>query len=164
MGGREGRGGCWAGLLIPRGFHVSVQRLSSCWLFAQLPAAVSEEAGGCQKKKEKNLRKRFLRNPGQLLSAELRSLLLLELRTRHLAPMVYSVVSSKPACREPENIPREPESRQCLGELRSERSRGQSWAKGGRSSPAAPNKGRAGRGLGEGWATGMKTRFSQGPQ
>ena len=41
-------------------------------------------------------------------------------------------------------------------------SRGQSWAKGGRSSPAAPNKGRAGRGLGGGWATGVKTRFLTG--
>ena len=101
------------GLFTPLGFLVCVRRRSSCWLCAQRPAAVS---GRSQRLPKKNLRRRFLRNRGQSLSAELRSLF--GLRTRHLASTVYSAVSSKPACRERENFPR---AGDVPGELRSER-------------------------------------------
>lgn len=78
---------------------VSRDAPAACWLSSD-----SGEAGGCQE----NLRS-FSETEGSLYlpAAELRSLLLLRLRTHYLAPRIYSLVSTEPSCREAEKIPKE---------------------------------------------------------
>ena len=114
---------------------------AACWLSSD-----SEEAGGCQK----NLRS-FSETEGSLYlpAAELRSLLLLGLRTHYLVPRIYSLVSTKPSCREAEKVPKE-------GKLGGRERAENTYAKGHSSLQELPGRAKVESGAGN----KMNMRFS----